>query len=199
MRARRLAGLSGVLVMGVLLAEEAKPAVYAVEGGKLASIVVRSVTDLEDIVTTTHDVTGSITCDRAKDTGSISLTVPVKSLDTGIPARNGHLMGEPWLNAEKFPEILFKSTGVKDATAAGAKLEGLLTLHGVEKPIVLDVTINGVGKDPWGNVRAAFSATTQIRRKDFGMNWNQALDNGGLLVGDDVKISLEIEGIEKQA
>ena len=126
-------------------------------------------------------------------------TVDVATIDTNEAKRDKHLQSPDFFDVEKNPVIEFKSTGVKDATAEGAKLEGLLKMHGVEKPIVLDVTVNGVGKDPWGNVRAAFSATTKINRKDFGMNWNQALDNGGILVGENVEISLEIEAIQKQA
>ena len=124
-------------------------------------------------------------------------TIDVASVDTNEPKRDKHLESADFFDVEKNPQIEFKSTGVKDATATGAKLEGLFKMHGIEKPIVLDVTVNGVGKDPWGNVRAAFSATTKINRKDFGMNWNQALDNGGILVGEEVEISLEIEAILK--
>ena len=126
-------------------------------------------------------------------------TVDVTSVDTNEPKRDKHLLSADFFEAEKNPTIEFKSTGVKDATATSAKLEGLFKMHGVEKPIVLDVTVNGVGKDPWGNTRAAFSASAKINRKDFGMNWNQALDNGGILVGEEVEISLEIEAIQKPA
>ena len=124
-------------------------------------------------------------------------TVDVTSIDTNESKRDMHLKSPDFFDVEKNPLIEFRSTGVKDVTATAAKLEGLFKMHGVEKPIVLDVTVNGMGKDPWGNTRAAFSATTKINRKDFGMNWNQALDNGGILVGEEVEISLEIEAILK--
>ncbi len=124
--------------------------------------------------------------------------IEVASIDTNVPERDKHLRSADFFEADKYPTIEFKSTGVKSATENGAQLEGLLKMHGVEKPVVLDVTINGTGKDPWGNVRAAFTATTRINRKDFGMIWNQALDTGGLLVGEDVDIVLEIEAIQKQ-
>ena len=71
-------------------------------------------------------------------------------------------------------------------------------MHGVEKPVVLDLEIHGVGKDPWGNVRAGFTATTKINRKEFGLNWNQALETGQLLVGEEVLITIEAEGILKE-
>ena len=128
-----------------------------------------------------------------KTSGSID----VASIDTNEPKRDQHLQSPDFFDAAKEPKIEFHSTGVKEASATGAKLEGTLKMHGIEKPVVLDVAINGVGKDPWGNVRAAFSATTKINRKDFGMTWNQALDNGGVLLGEEVQIDLEIEAIQK--
>ena len=131
------------------------------------------------------------------ETWKTSGSVDVATIDTNEDKRDKHLQSPDFFDVKKNPKIEFKSTSMKEATASGVKLEGLLKMHGVEKPIVLDVTVNGVGKDPWGNVRAAFSATTRINRKDFGMNWNQALDNGGILVGEDVEISLEIEAILK--
>ena len=125
-------------------------------------------------------------------------TIDVTSVDTNESKRDKHLQSADFFDVEKFPSIEFHSTAVKDAAETGAKLEGVLKMHGVEKPVVLDVTINGVGKDPWGNVRAAFSATTRLNRKDFGINWNQTLDNGGVLVGEEVDILLEIEAIEQK-
>ena len=80
-------------------------------------------------------------------------------------------------------------------TPERAKLHGVLSMHGVEKPVVLDLAIFGEGKDPWGNVRSGFTATTTVNRKDFGLNWNQTLETGQLLVGEEVEITLEIEGI----
>ena len=124
-------------------------------------------------------------------------TIDAASIDTNESKRDKHLQSADFFDVGKYPLIEFKSTAVMDATETSAKLEGLLKMHGVEKPIVLDVTVNGVGKDPWGNVRAAFSATAKVNRKDFGMNWNQALDNGGILLGETVEISLEIEAIQK--
>ena len=124
-------------------------------------------------------------------------SIDVASIDTNESKRDKHLQSPDFFDVEKNPKIEFHSTGVQESTDTGAKLEGLLKMHGVEKPVVLDVTINGVGKDPWGNVRAAFSASTKINRKDFSMTWNQALDNGGVLVGEEVQIDLEIEAIQK--
>ena len=131
------------------------------------------------------------------ETWAASGTIQAGSIDTNEPKRDQHLKSADFFDAEKYPTILFKSTGVRDATETGAKLEGVFTMHGVEKPLALDVTINGVGQDPWGNTRAAFTATTKLNRRDFGIQWNQKLDQGGFLVGDDVDITLEIEGIRK--
>ena len=102
-----------------------------------------------------------------------------------------------FFNVEKFPTLIFKSTKVTEAALESAKLNGLLTIHGVEKPVVFGLQIHGVAKDPWGNVRAAFTATTKINRKDFGLNWNQVVEAGQLLVGEEVMITLEVEGILK--
>ena len=122
-------------------------------------------------------------------------TIEAASINTNVPERDKHLRSADFFDVEKYPAISFKSTKVANATETNAKLEGLLTIHGVEKPVVLDLEIHGVGKDPWGNVRAGFTATTKINRKDFGLNWNEALETGGVLVGDEIEIVLEIEGI----
>lgn len=122
-------------------------------------------------------------------------TIQVASLNTNNDKRDKHLLSADFFEAEKYPTIEFRTTGVKDATDTSAKVEGVLKMHGVEKPILLDVAIGGVAQDPWGNTRSAFTATTVIDRKDFGINWNQNLDKGGLLLGETVEITLEIEGI----
>ncbi len=125
-------------------------------------------------------------------------TIQTASIDTRVEQRDKHLRSTDFFDAEQYPTITFRSTEVTDATPTNAKLHGLLTIHGVEKPVVLDLTLRGVGKDPWGNVRAGFTATTMINRKEFGLTWNQTLETGQLLVGEEVEITLEIEGIAKQ-
>ena len=124
-------------------------------------------------------------------------TVQTTSIDTNVAERDKHLRTADFFDVEKFPTMTFKSTEVTDVTATSAKLHGILTLHGVEKPVVLDVTIHGEGKDPWGNMRSGFSATTTINRKDFGLTWNKAVETGQLLVGEEVQVILEVEGIVK--
>jgi polyisoprenoid-binding protein YceI len=129
------------------------------------------------------------------ETWKTSGTIQAASIDTRVDKRDTHLRSADFFDVEKYPTITFKSTKVSEATATGAKLEGLLTIHGVEKPVVLNVEIHGVGKDPWGNVRAGFTATTRINRKDFGLTWNEVLETGQVLVGEEVDITLEAEGI----
>ena len=139
---------------------------------------------------------GSFDYDPEKpETWKANAVIQTGSIDTNVEARDKHLRSADFFDVETYPTITFKSTEVTDTTPTSAKLNGLLTIHGVEKPAVLDLQINGVAKDPWGNVRASFTATTTINRKDFGLTWNKALETGQLLVGEEVVITLEVEGI----
>jgi polyisoprenoid-binding protein YceI len=141
---------------------------------------------------------GTIEFEAGKpETWAASGTIQTASIDTNNEKRDAHLKTADFFDAEKFPTIEFRTTGVKESTENTAKVEGVLKMHGVEKPILLDVTLGGTVKDPWGNERIAFSAKTTVNRKDFGMTYNQALDAGGLMLGEDVEIDLEIEGIKK--
>jgi polyisoprenoid-binding protein YceI len=121
--------------------------------------------------------------------------IQVPSIDTGNEDRDKHLRSEDFFFAEKYPTITFRSTGVEMTGEDRAKLKGDLTIRGITKPIELDMEIVGMVTDPWGNNRAGFSADGVIDRKDFGLQWNKALETGGLVVGNEVKIHLEIEGI----
>lgn len=123
--------------------------------------------------------------------------VQAASIDTRVEPRDKHLRSKEFFDVEQFPAITFTSTQVTDATPTGAKLQGVLTMHGVQQPVVLELTIHGEGKDPWGNQRSGFTATTTLNRKDFGIVWNEPLETGGFLLGEDVDITLDIEGIVK--
>lgn len=129
------------------------------------------------------------------ETWKVNATVQTASIDTNVKERDNHLRSPDFFDAEKYPTLTFVSSKVTDATAESAKLEGLLTIHGIGQPVVFDLVINGVGKDPWGNTRASFTATVKINRKDFGLTWNKALESGQLLVGEEVTITLEVEGL----
>jgi polyisoprenoid-binding protein YceI len=112
-----------------------------------------------------------------------------------VAPRDAHLRSADFFDVEQHPTISFTSTQVTDVAPTSAKLHGLLTIRGVEKPVVLDLKIHGVGNDPWGNTRSGFTATTTINRKDFGLTWNKAVESGQLLVGEDVDILIEVEGL----
>ena len=124
-----------------------------------------------------------------------NVVIAAASVDTNVEARDKHLRTPEFFDVEKFPKLTFISTGVTEATETGAKLSGLLTIHGVEKPVVLNLQIHGIAKDPWGNTRSAFTAHTTVNRKDFDLNWNKVVETGQLLVGEEVEITLEVEGI----
>ena len=121
------------------------------------------------------------------------------SINTDNEQRDKHLKSDAFFDVAKCPEMSFKSTKVTDVKGDRAKLHGDLTMHCVTKPIVLDLEIGGVDKDPWGNETAGFEATATVDRKDWGISWNKTLDSGGVLVGDKVEIILEVAGNAKKA
>jgi polyisoprenoid-binding protein YceI len=121
-------------------------------------------------------------------------TISVPSITTSNNDRDKHLKGDDFFSADKFPGLKFASKSVTATTDSAFKVAGDLTIRDVTKPVVLDVTYNGSAKDPWGNERAAFSATTKISRADYGLTWNKALETGGVVVGDEVTILIEVEG-----
>lgn len=131
------------------------------------------------------------------ETWKVEGSVKAASINTNVEARDNHLRGADFFDVDKFPLLTFKSTGVTDVTGSTAKLNGVLNLHGVEKPVTMDLEFHGEGKDPWGNIRAGFTAKTTINRKDFGLNWNEVVESGGVLVGEEVELILEIEAIKQ--
>lgn len=122
----------------------------------------------------------------------------LKSLTTGNEERDNHLRSADFFDVEKNDEVIFKSTNYT-RTDDEITLEGDLTIRGITKPIVLDVEFGGVQKDPWGNMKAGFTVTGKLNRKDFGLTWNTALETGGVLVGDEVKINCEIQLVKSEA
>lgn len=128
---------------------------------------------------------------------SIEATIPVATVSTGDEQRDGHLKSADFFDAEKLPTFSFKSTGVTVKGEEELEVTGELTLHGVTKTVKFAVEgPSQPGKDPWGNARIGLSATTKINRKDFGLTWNSALETGGVLVGEDVAITLDVEFIK---
>jgi len=143
-------------------------------------------------------VSGDVTYDPARPQNTtLSVTIDVASIDTNDEKRDGHLKSADFFDAEKFPHITFVSKSVR---AKGERLEiaGDLTIRGTTREVVLAVDdISNEQADPWGNRRIGATASTKISRADFGVTWNAALEAGGLLVGDEVKVSLEVELIKK--
>lgn len=129
---------------------------------------------------------------------SIDVTIDVASVDTRVKDRDDHLRSADFFDVEKFPKMTFKSTEITPVGDDEYKIKGDLTIKDVTLPIELDATFEGAGKDPWGNERVGFSAKGKLNRKDYGLTWNAALETGGVLVGEDVKISIEVE-LVKQA
>jgi len=123
----------------------------------------------------------------------VDVRIDVATIDTREPQRDTHLRSADFFDVERFPHITFVTKRPIASRGSEFKLAGDLTVHGVTREVVLDVTEEGRGKDPWGGERLGFSATTKIKRSDFGLTWNQALEAGGVLVGDEIKISLDLE------
>src|SRR5947209_8263419 len=126
---------------------------------------------------------------------SVEATIDVSTLSTHDNQRDGHLKSADFLDVEHFPTITFKSTRIEYAAHDQYRMTGDLTIKDVTRPVRLDVVYSGQAKDPMGNMHAGFSAYTTISRKDWGLSWNVALETGGLLVGDQIKIALEIEAL----
>lgn len=143
-------------------------------------------------------VKGALTYNEQSVTDSrVDVTIDVASINTHEPQRDAHLKSADFFDVEKFPTLSFKSTKVSRAGDGELKVAGDLTLHGVTRPVVLAVEgPTPPAKDPWGNSRIAISATTKINRKDFGLTYNAALETGGILVGEEVAIALDIQFIK---
>ena len=141
-----------------------------------------------------QDFSGTIQVDRANpEKSSVEFTIQAKSVDTSEPRRDDDLRSANFFDVAKQPTITFKSTSVKPTGKDAYEVDGNLTLRGVTKRITLPVTFLGEGKDPWGNEKMCFEIATTLDRKDYGMSWNKALDQGGVLVGDEVKVQISVE------
>jgi len=138
--------------------------------------------------------------DRDITKSSVDVAIDVNSVDTRQPDRDKDLRSDHFFDAEHFPTITFKSKRVEQVSPGKLKITGDLTIHGITKEVVLNVDgPTAPVKDPWGNQRMAINATTKINRQDFGVKWNQTMDNGGVVVGDEVSITIDAEMIPKAA
>ncbi|BDE05561.1 polyisoprenoid-binding protein [Vulcanimicrobium alpinum] len=124
----------------------------------------------------------------------VTAEIDATTIDTREEQRDGHLKSADFLHVDQHPTITFKSTNIA-GSGSSFTIVGDLTIRGVTKSVELDAQFDGRGKDPWGGSRIAFSAETKINRKDFGLNWNQALETGGVMVSDEVRIELNVQAV----
>ncbi|HZD64792.1 MAG TPA: YceI family protein [Acidimicrobiales bacterium] len=140
---------------------------------------------------------GTITAAEEPLRSSVQASIDLASIDTHDETRDAHLRSADFFDVEQYPTMTFSSTALRQE-GDHYLLSGDLTLHGVTRSLDLDLEANGVGPDPWGGVRAGFTATTQLNRKDFGLTWNAAIEGGGgVVVGDVIRVTLEIEAVQQ--
>jgi polyisoprenoid-binding protein YceI len=135
---------------------------------------------------------GAVTVADPIDASSVEVTIDAASFSSGDENRDAHVRGEDFLDVERFPNLTFKGSGPRQ-NGSGWVLPGELTIRDVTRPVELHVEALGVLADPWGNEKAAFSATTEIDREEFGVTWNAALETGGVLVGPKVRIEIDVQ------
>src|SRR6202163_3927063 len=146
-------------------------------------------------------VTGTVIYDdKDVSKSTVNVTIDVSTVDTREPARDKDLRSDHFFDVDHFPTITFKSTRVEQVSPGKLRVTGDLTIRGNTKQVVLDVDgPTAPVKDPWGNQRAAVNATTKINRQDYGVKWNATMDNGGVVVGDEVSINIDAEMVQKSA
>jgi len=145
-------------------------------------------------------VSGTITVDESNPkSAKVDVTVDVASIDTRQEMRDNHLRSADFFDAANHPAMHFVSKRIEGDVTGTFRVIGDLTIRGTTHEIALDVTFEGRAKDPWGNDRAGFSATGRLNRHDFGLNWNQALEAGGVVAGEEVKLTLDVEIVRQAA
>ena len=146
------------------------------------------------------DFKGTIVADRENPAKStVEFSIATASINTGTEDRDKHLRSADFFDVAQYPEITFKSTKIEPTKTKDLyNVTGNFTMHGVTKQIVLPVQFLGFAKDPWGNERAGFEIETVLDRKDYGLTWNKGLDAGGMLLSDEVKISINLEAVRKK-
>jgi polyisoprenoid-binding protein YceI len=143
-------------------------------------------------------VTGTVEINEDPLLSKATARIEAASVTTGDDKRDEHLRSADFFDVEKFPYIDFVSTGVKSHKDGTYVLDGDLTVHGVTRPVTLELEYNGASTSPWGSQVAGYSATTEVSRKDFGVEWNVALETGGVVVSDKIRLNIEIETIKQQ-
>lgn len=129
---------------------------------------------------------------------SAAVTIQAASIDTGSPDRDAHLRSHDFFDVDNHPTIEFRSTEIRPTSARETwTLVGVLTIRGVTRPVELTLTYLGISPDPWGGIRAGFEGSGKINRKDWGLTWNAGLETGGVLVGDQIKLELDVEAVKK--
>ncbi len=141
-------------------------------------------------------VTATLTADEEHPEGCcVEVEIDAASIDTGVADRDAHLRSPDFLDVERYPEIVFASSHVEQLDDDLFSVTGDLTIRGVTRQVTLDATYEGRGRDPWGGERVSFSADTKIDRRDFGLTWNAALETGGVLVSNEIKIHIEAQAV----
>ena len=135
--------------------------------------------------------------DDAFATSHITFTAEVNSVDTANADRDNHLRGADFFDVDNFAKLSFNSTSIKKVNEGEYKINGDLTIKDVTKNITLDAEYSGLMKDPWGNTKIGLSLNGKINRKDFGLTWNAALETGGVLVGEDIKLAAEVQFVKQ--
>ncbi|HML21922.1 MAG TPA: YceI family protein [Aggregatilinea sp.] len=130
---------------------------------------------------------------------TVHVVIDTASINTRQEQRDNHLRSGDFFDAENYPQMVFESTRVERTGEDTAKLHGNLTIRNITKPVVLDVEYVGQAKSPWGTTSAGFNASAKINRKDWDLTWNQGLETGGVLVGDDIKINIELELVKQES
>jgi polyisoprenoid-binding protein YceI len=143
-----------------------------------------------------NEFSGSIEYDAENlSVSSVKATIQAASVDTNVAARDKDLRSKRFFDVEKHPTLEFESDSITDVSGSEGKIKGRLTIHGVTKQVVLDAEFLGTSKDPWGNEHFGFQARTTISRKEFGMKWNEVIEAGGVMVGDEIEIILDISAV----
>lgn len=132
------------------------------------------------------------------DHARFSFNAMAASISTGSEDRDNHLRGEDFFNVEEFPEISFLSTSMMKVDNNNYVMLGDLTMRGVTKPVTLSVEFNGIMNDPWGNTKSGFSATAKLNRTDWGLTWNSVLETGGVLISEEVVLSIDVQFVKQQ-